>query len=258
MSEPISAPQAPPEAPPAPPLPAPGLLFRPRLLALGEILLCSDLPTQFAIGALLILLGWRPLARTGQLSLPFVLTMSLVDTLVLIALMVLLTRARGDSVRDLWAGRRPLKQEVRLGLLLIPPIFLFVVLILNAVRRWLPGLHNVETNPLEALAAGGAANAAMFALVAIFAGGVREEMQRAFLLRRFEQHLGGARIGVIVLSVAFGLGHYVQGWDAVITTGTLGAFWALIYLWRGSSTAAIISHAGVNALEILRVAIWGT
>ena len=203
-------------------------------------------------------LGWQPFARAGQLSLPFVLALSLADTLLLIVLMVLLTRARGESARELWAGRHPLKKEVILGLLFIPAIFLFVVLLLNAVRLWLPGLHNVKTNPLEELAAGGAANAAMFALVAIFAGGVREELQRAFLLRRFEQHLGGARVGVIVLSVAFGLGHYVQGWDAVITTGTLGAFWALVYLRRGSSIAAVVSHAGFNTLEILRVAIWGT
>ncbi len=116
-------------------------------------------------------------------------------------------------------------------------MFLIVVVLLNALRLWAPWLHNVPTNPLEELAAGGPMNAAMFALVAIFAGGVREELQRAFLLHRFEQHLGGARVGVIVLSVAFGLGHFVQGWDAAITTGTLGAFWAVLYLRRRSSVA---------------------
>ena len=84
---------------------------------------------------------------------------------------------------------------------------------------------------------------------------MREELQRAFLLRRFEQHLGGAAVGVIVLSVAFGLGHVVQGWDAVITTGALGAFWAVLYLRRRSSIAPIVSHAGFNSLEVLRVAI---
>ena len=81
-----------------------------------------------------------------------------------------------------------------------------------------PWLHNVPTNPLESMA-GTAAGAAVLGVVAIFAGGVREELQRAFLLRRFEQHLGGAVVGVVVLSVAFGLGHIVQGWDAVVTTG---------------------------------------
>ena len=86
---------------------------------------------------------------------------------------------------------------------------------------------------------------------------MREELQRAFLLQRFVRHLGGPAVGVIVLSVAFGAGHYMQGWDAVVTTGLLGAFWAVLYLRRGSSVAPIVSHAGFNALEVLRVAIVG-
>lgn len=230
----------------------------PRLIALFEILLCSSVPTQFAIGAVLTMAGWMPVDGTGQLSLPFVLTLSLADTLLLIVLMVLLMRAHGESATALWAGGRPLKKEALLGLLLVPVVFLLVVVLLNALRLSAPWLHNVPTNPLEELAAAGPLEAAMFALVAIFAGGVREELQRAFLLRRFEEHLGGAWVGVIVLSVAFGLGHFVQGWDAAITTGTLGAFWAVLYLKRRSSVAPVVSHAGFNSLEILRVAVWGT
>jgi membrane protease YdiL (CAAX protease family) len=141
---------------------------------------------------------------------------------------------------------------VRLGLLLVPPIFFAVALLLNVLRLVAPWLHNVPENPLEQLA-GTPGEAAMFALVAIFAGGVREELQRAFLLRRFERHLGGAFVGVVVLSLAFGLGHIVQGWDAAITTGSLGAFWAVLYLKRRSAVAPIVSHAGFNTAEILRV-----
>lgn len=229
----------------------------PRLVALFEILLCSSVPTQFAIGALLAMAGWMPMDSAGQLSLPFVLTLSLADTLLLILLMVLLMKAHGESPTALWLGRGPLKREAFLGALLIPLVFLMVVVLLNALRLWAPWLHNVETNPLEELAAGGPREAAMFALVAIFAGGLREELQRAFLLHRFEQHLGGAWVGVIVLSIAFGLGHFVQGWDAAITTGALGAFWAVLYLRRRSSVAPVLSHAGFNSLEILRVAVWG-
>jgi membrane protease YdiL (CAAX protease family) len=252
MSEPLATPE--PLATVVPPADAPASR---RLVALAEILLCSSVPTQFAIGALLTMAGWTPVDASGQLSLPFVLTLSLADTFVLIVLMVLLMRAHGESASALWVGERPVKKEVLLGLLLIPAVFVMVVVLLNALRLWAPWLHNVPTNPLEELAAGGAVNAAMFGLVAIFAGGVREELQRAFLLHRFEQHLGGAWIGVIVLSIAFGLGHFVQGWDAAITTGTLGAFWAVLYLKRRSSVAPVVSHAGFNSLEILRVAIVG-
>ena len=58
-----------------------------------------------------------------------------------------------------------------------------------------------------------------------------------------------------VLSTACGLGHLLQGRDAAITTGVLGAFWAIVYLRRRSSIAPMVSHAGFHALEVLRVAI---
>jgi membrane protease YdiL (CAAX protease family) len=210
-------------------------------------------PTQTAIGLVLQLAGWQPQAG-GQMSLAFVLTLSLADTVVLIALMVALTRAHRESPTELWLGHRSVGRETALGIALLPLVFLGVVVLLNAVRMAAPWLHNVPQNPLEALA-GSAGDAAMFALVAIVAGGVREELQRAFLLRRFERHLGGAAVGVMVLSVAFGYAHNLQGWDVAIATGALGAFWAIVYLRRRSSVAPIVSHAGFNTLEIVRVTL---
>jgi membrane protease YdiL (CAAX protease family) len=229
---------------------------RQRFTAIAEILLCSSVPTQIALGALLRLFGLGPLEPNGQLSLAFVLALSMADTVVLIGLMVMLTRAHGERATDLWLGKRPVAREALVGLLLIPAVFLLVVVLLNALRIAAPWLHNVETNPLEQLAAT-PGQAAVFAVVAILAGGVREELQRAFLLQRFERHLGGATVGVIVLSTGFGLGHVVQGWDAVVTTGVLGAFWAVLYLRRRSMIAPLVSHAGFNSLEVLRVAAFG-
>jgi membrane protease YdiL (CAAX protease family) len=228
-----------------------------RVVAAAEALLCSSIPTQILIGTLLRLAGWSPVdGANGQLSMQFVLVLSVTDTLLLVVLMVALTRAHGESVTGLWLGRAPVRQEVAFGALMIPVVFLMVVVLLNVLRLLAPWLHNVPTNPLEQLAAT-PGQAVLFAVVAILAGGVREELQRAFLLRRFEQHLGGARAGVIVVSVGFGAAHVVQGWDAVITTGLLGAFWAVMYLRRRSVVAAVVSHAGFNALEVLRVAVTG-
>ncbi len=228
----------------------------PRIVAVAEVLLCSSVPTQLLIGALLSVAGWLPLDETGQLSLTFVLVLSVADTLLLIGLMVALTRAHGEHVADLWLGHRRVTPEALYGARLIPVVFLVVVVVLNVLRIAAPWLHDVPVNPLEQLA-GTPGQAAALAVVAILAGGVREEMQRAFLLRRFEQHLGGAGVGVVILSIGFGLGHIVQGWDAVITTGLLGAFWAVLYLRRRSIVAPLVSHAGFNALEVLRVAVWG-
>jgi membrane protease YdiL (CAAX protease family) len=230
---------------------------RQRLLAVLEVLLCSSLPTQVLIAAILGMLGVAPRTPTDQLSLTFVVVLSLTDTAVLIGLMVVLARAHGDSAWLLWRGNRPLRGELVRGLLLVPAAVLMVGALINSVRLVAPWLHNVPDNPLESLATdpGGAA---LFGIVAIVAGGIREELQRAFLLQRFERHLGGATVGVVMLSVAFGLGHALQGWDAAIATGALGAFWAVLYLRRRSSVAPIVSHAGFNSIEVLRVALGGS
>ena len=95
-------------------------------------------------------------------------------------------------------------------------------------------------------------------VTALVAGGVREEIQRAFLLHRFEVWLGGGTVGVIVTSVAFGAGHLLQGDDAAIVTGLLGAFWGMVYLRRRSAVAPMVSHAGFDLVQILQFVIMRT
>jgi membrane protease YdiL (CAAX protease family) len=229
---------------------------RDRATAVLEILLCSSIPTQLAIGALLRLVGIPSTDAAGHLSLTFVLTLSLADTALLIVMMIFFMHVHGETARATWFGTGHGIREALIGLATVPLVFIAVGILLNTIRLFAPSLHNVENNPLEQLAAT-PGQAAVFSLVAIIAGGLREELQRAFMLRRFEQYLGGATLGVWVLSVAFGLGHVMQGWDAVITTASLGAFWAWVYLQRRNSVAPIVSHAGFNSVEILRVALIG-
>jgi membrane protease YdiL (CAAX protease family) len=231
--------------------PAPGLR---RVTAIAEVLLCSGIPTQLAITAALTLFGFAPSTDDSA----FVVTLLLADTVAVILVMVVLLRTHGESPRELWLGSRPPGRETARGIALIPLIFLIVVVLLNTLRLIAPGLHNVPVNPVETMAGRDSMSAALFGLAGIVAGGVREELQRAFLLRRFEQHLGGTGVGVVVLSAGFGLAHFLQGWDAVITTGVLGALWAVIYVRRRSSLAPIVSHAGFNSLEVLRVAALGS
>jgi membrane protease YdiL (CAAX protease family) len=228
-----------------------------RLVAAAEVVLCSGIPTQVVLGTFLSLLGLGGPPEASVPGLPFLSGLLLADTVVLISLMVWLMRLHGESPRQLWLGTRPVVRETLLGVALVPAIFLTVVVLLNTLRLAAPWLHNVPSNPFEEIASGSRTDAAVFGLVAILAGGVREELQRAFLLRRFEQHLGGSAVGVAVLSVGFGLGHYVQGWDAILTTGVLGFLWAVMYLRRRSSLAPLVSHAGFNSIEVLRVAILG-
>ena len=91
--------------------------------------------------------------------------------------------------------------------------------------------------------------------VAILAGGVREELQRAFILRRFEQRLGGIRVGLALFSVTFGVLHWEQGVDVAVAIGLLGLFWGVLYVKRRSVVLPMVNHASFNALQVLQGAI---
>jgi membrane protease YdiL (CAAX protease family) len=220
-------------------------------VALIEVLICSDVVTQYAIGGTLIAFGYRPTLASGALSVRYVVALSLGDAALLIGLIVLLLYVHGERPRDVFAGRRPIVAEALFGVLLIPIAFGIAIAVMLTVQRFAPSLHTVEQNPLQGLLRT-PRDAWLFALVVVVAGGVREEIQRAFLLHRFEVWLGGSVVGLVVTSVAFGAGHFgLQGVDAGIATGLLGAFWALVYLRRRSAVAPIVSHAAFDLLQIV-------
>jgi len=231
-----------PHTPPAPTLT--------RTTALLEVLLCSGFPTQIAVIGVLQALGLVPQDAQGRLSIVFVMALSLVDALLVVGLVLLFLRANREQARNVLA-RRPHGREVALGFLLIPGAFILALLVLGTILTVAPWLRNVPRNPFEDLLTSDV-NRLLFAVVVIIAGGLREEVQRAFILHRFEQRLGGALLGLTLFSLVFGLGHLSQGQDVAVATGTLGAFWGATYLWRRSIVAPAISHAGFNVLEIVR------
>ncbi len=217
-----------------------------------EILLCSGYPTQFGIGVALQAAGLSPVRADGALSARFVFALSLVDTAVLLSLIFLFLLRRGESPRRVLIGDRPMVREGGVGVLSLPLAFGIVLLVSVLVRQFAPSLHNVPENPLQAFL-GTQAGFLMFLFVVIVAGGVREELQRAFLLHRFRGDLGQPWMGVFITSLAFGMGHTLQGLDVAIVTGSLGALWGVMYLVRGSAVASMVSHSLFNSTELLRV-----
>ena len=81
-----------------------------------------------------------------------------------------------------------------------------------------------------------------------------EEIQRAFIILRFDQYLGGGIVGIVVYSAVFGLGHLDQGYAASIAIGCLGAAWGCLYWIRQSAIAPMVSHAAFNLAQLLKFA----
>jgi membrane protease YdiL (CAAX protease family) len=196
------------------------------------------------------LAGFTPLGAGGDLSFGYITSLLLVDATLMIALIFWLLKRRGEDPREVFLGRRPVRREIWLGVVMTAVVFVLALVVISTVRALVPSLQNVEENPLQDLISS-PNQALILGVVATIGGGLREEIQRAFIVHRFEQYLGGAYVGLILYSLVFGLGHSLQGWDAVLTTAMMGLFWGYIYIKRRSIVAPVVSHSGFNAAEIL-------
>ena len=221
-----------------------------RVVAIIEVFLCSDFPTQIAIGGTLQALGYGP-SPHGGLNIGYVVALSLGDAVLLVALILLMLYAHGERPREVLFGRGRILPEVTFGLPLILAALVLGLGSMLLLQRVAPSLRTVPDNPLQDLLRS-PRDAWLFALVLFAAGGIREEIQRAFLLHRFEVWLGGPIVGLLVTSVGFGAGHLIQGIDAAVTTGLLGAFWGYIYFLRKSSIAPMVSHAGFDLIQVVQ------
>jgi membrane protease YdiL (CAAX protease family) len=220
-----------------------------RARAIAEVITCSGYPTQLLIVAGLSALGISP-SVGGELSPRFIFAVSAIDTVLVLGLVFMFLRASHERPGDVFLGQRRVMPELGVGVMTIPGILVVVIGIQVVIRVLMPDLHNVPVNPFASLLASRWLLAGFIVLVLV-AGALREEIQRAFVLHRFDQKLGGPWLGLALASIAFGLGHTVQGWDAAIITALLGASWGAIYILRRSVVSTMTSHAVFNVLQVL-------
>ena len=217
--------------------------------AAAEVLICSGYPTQLLIIAVLGAFGLRP-SVDGAISPAFVFAVSAIDTVLLLGLVFSFLRLSGERPRDVFLREGHPLNEVGVGVLLLPAVFFLVIAVQFTIQTFAPSLRNVQVSPFTPLLSSPQLVAGFIVLVMI-AGGVREELQRAFLLHRFEQRLGGGALGIAITSIAFGLGHTLQGRDAAIITALMGAFWGAIYLTRRNVLGTVTNHALFNLSQIV-------
>ena len=130
----------------------------------------------------------------------------------------------------------------------------FLLLVINfgvafIFQQYLPK-YSLQKNPLTEIIQT-PQQLALFIFAALIAGGIKEEIQRAFILNRFGRYLGGAGLGLILWSLAFGAGHYVQGVQGITIATIYGFLFGVIYLLRGSLTAPIVAHSAYDTMALL-------
>jgi membrane protease YdiL (CAAX protease family) len=223
----------------------------PRWLAIIEVIAVSGVPTGLLVATTLMLATNMTAFVDGGLSLEFLATYMLLDTALVALLIRVFLELAGEDSRTVFIGRRPVWGEMWRGLALVPVMFAAVTAVVLTLRALMPWLHTVKVSPLEQYM-NNPLDASIFLVVVVLGGGVREELQRAFVLQRFEQSLGGIKVGLISFSILFGLLHWDQGGDVAIAIGLLGLFWGVLYIRRKSAVMGMTNHAGFNALQVLQ------
>ncbi len=229
----------------------------------------SGIPTQIVVFlALWLGFGLEPFENINSLniSFEFVATLLLADTAVIAILIRVFLILSGENSSDVFLGRRKIGREIIGGVLIVPLVFAAVTGIVLLFRVAFPWMHTVQENPLAQFMKT-PFDAAIFLLVVVLAGGVREELQRGFILHRSNQihfnipilgrklHIGGVRQGLVMYSLTFGLLHLDQGLDVSAALALLGFFWGLLYLRRRSVVMSMTNHACFNATQVAQVMI---
>lgn len=218
-----------------------------RLQALLEVLLLSGLVSSFFATLPFAAIhgkSFLDVAGAGTIS-----AFILLEASISLLLILLVLRMHGEHLRDFGLRSDGWMSHAAVGLALVPILFLANALMAGAFRLFLPK-YFLDHNPLIDMVKT-RRDLLLFLCSALYAGGFKEELQRAFILTRFRSHLGGVSAGLVIWSLAFGAGHYVQGLQGIAVASVYGMLFGILYIVRGSLIAPIVAHAVYDVLALL-------
>ncbi|MBU3887873.1 CPBP family intramembrane glutamic endopeptidase [Methylosinus sp. KRF6] len=187
--------------------------------------------------------------RQGQLSFVLAATATIFRDVGLVCLILYFLWRNGEPVDRLGWTRRHMVRELAIGIVCFAPVFLGAALLERALVR--VGL-SAPTTPLPSfLNDKGAAEALLATLLVTVVALAEETIFRGYLLLRFQGILRSTTASVLLSSAVFALGHGYEGSAGVVTVGTMGALFALVYLWRRSLVAPVVMHFLQDFLTIV-------
>jgi len=219
-----------------------------RFQALFEILLLSGLVSGFLAALLLSLFHLQKLESLYK-DAKMVAFYLLLESGITFLLLALVFKVHRENLASLGLRWERWRRNLVLGLGLVPVLFIINALVALLFKVYLPQ-YFLEENPLTEIIQT-PQQLALFILSAFVAGGIKEELQRAFIINRFRGYLGGAAAGLVLWSVAFGAGHYIQGLQGIVIAAIYGFLFGAIYLLSGSLIAPIAAHAAYDTVALL-------
>jgi membrane protease YdiL (CAAX protease family) len=178
----------------------------------------------------------------------------------IIVLVSLLLWLGKENFASLGFRKQDLVKQILRGMLLAVGIWFISQVVGSIVNAILPNVSSQETGEMENLFTD-LRYLPIWLFMALSAG-FAEELQRIFILTRFEAVWGriGLVLALIFSSITFGMGHLYQGIGSAVAVGINGLLWALVYLRKRSALEAMVCHAvyDITAVTIAYLVFSGT
>ena len=219
-----------------------------RVQAVFEVLLLSGVVSSLLASLFFYTLkGKGPLDTLGDVRVlsAFILLES-AFTFVLLATVLKFHR---ETIFGLGLQWNRWKRHLLIGIILVPLLLTINAGVALVFRLYLPQ-YFIDKNPITSLIHT-PQQLALLIFSALIAGGIKEELQRAFILTRFRTYLGGAGVGLLLWSIGFGMGHYVQGVQGIVIAALYGFIFGVTYLLSKSLIGPIIAHGAYDTVVLL-------
>ena len=218
-----------------------------KLQALLEVLLLSGIMSSLIAALPFYVLLGDASDLTGDAQI--ITSYMMLEASITVLFLIVILKLRKDDPSSCGIRFKNWRRDSFVGLSVVPILFAANLLISLLFRALLPE-YFLDHNPLTDVIRT-PRDLGLLVVTALIGGGIKEELQRAFILNRFQQHLGGAAAGLILWSIAFGAGHYIQGAQGMVAAGFYGLIFGIVYLARGSLVAPMVAHGTYNTLAVL-------
>lgn len=230
-----------------------GSSFKEKLVAFAEILAVAFLGLPIALFLNVALtatyISTSGQATSAQQDTRVLFSILFADALVTVAIIWILQRARAETLSQIGLLLTDYKNEIRIAGFALAGLFGLTVASNLIFHHFLPSWVTRENELLALLQT--PFDLGLFLVTSVCVGGFKEELQRGFILDRFDKKFGAAHLGLLLWSFVFGAMHLYQGADSAVIAGFLGLFLGSLYLSRRSLLAPMIAHSAFNIIMVL-------
>jgi membrane protease YdiL (CAAX protease family) len=193
--------------------------------------------------------------KQGTLSFVITAIATILRDLALVSLILFFIWRNREAITRIGWSLKNGWRDVVLGVVLFIPFFYGAGLLENILHQ--AGFSVPSTPTPSFLAAQGITEIILAFVLVVVVAIAEETIFRGYLILRFRGLAASPVVAILLSAFVFSLGHGYEGTAGVVTVGTMGAVFAIIYVWRKSLVAPMVMHFLQDFIGIVLLPLLG-